>query len=216
MVVTRSSRRRFVRSHTHPIACLFLGCFLAADADSYAQSPIDEHAPAESVLLPMLIRPPPAPGHNTVTWQPITVVWATIDLEYERGLGRFVSVYLASAILPGLAFGRGGTPTPFVFGVAGDLGIRFFPMANAPAGLFAGGYVGATTFYDYLGSHSRFFGSGVRAGTTVGYSLIFLRHVDLSFAVGIEYLRFGVRRGGMDQIDDVVQPTARIALGIAF
>ena len=190
---------------------------LAQALDSETAEPSAQ--PVETMLPATFISPRPAPRpqpparHNVITWQPVTLAFATIDLEYERVVARYVSAYLAPAIVPGVVYEPSGGTTPYIYGVAADLGIRYYPWGPAPRGFFIGTYVGLMSFADSpYGGRSR--GLGARIGTNLGYTMLLADIAVLSLGLGIEFGQFqGV---GSTYVNSTSALTARLALGFAF
>ena len=149
---------------------------------------------------------------NVVTWQPLSLITSYIDLEYERAIGTRFSVYAA----PGAIFSRtrhlDGTTSIGVFGVSLDVGGRWFPLRDAPSGLFVDLGLGVFTsaFSDF---GKRVQGFGLRGMLLAGYTLILARHFVLSGGVGVQASSFD--RG--DNVAEAhVYPVLRVAVGASF
>ena len=157
---------------------------------------------------------PPAPRlplpRNVITWQPLSLIFASWDLEYERVIIPHLSLYLAGSIVFGHNEPYTGPQDLWVYGGAGDIGGRVYPFGRAPSGFFLQAYVGLTSFFDdYTG---RVRGLGWRVGLMPGYSILVARVLSFSFGTGFEYLSFD--EGGYVRS----QPsfTLRTAIGPAF
>ena len=163
---------------------------------------------SQSVRAP---RPPrPELPRNVVAWQPLSLIFASWDLEYERVLERHVSVYAATSFVFAAHDPYRGPADFWVYGFAGDIGARFYPWGNAPDGFFLQPHLGLMTFNDQYNTRSQ--GLGFRTGLLPGYAVVIARRVDISFGTGFEYGRF--TRGGYTR--DWVGVTVRLALGVVF
>jgi hypothetical protein len=149
---------------------------------------------------------------NVVAVQPLSGVSGYLDLEYERALGRWASVYAA----PGAIFSQtqhaDGSSSVGVYGASLDLGARLFFLRDAPAGPFVDAGVGV--FSSAFEAQYRLQGFGVRGLLLVGYTAIVAEHLVLSFGAGAQVSRFN-RRGYTDASVDV-WPALRAAVGWGF
>lgn len=171
-----------------------------------------------ATAAPALVSAQPAAARalrprNVVTWQPLSLVTGYVDLEYERALGRRFSAYVA----PGAIFSRGrrldGTNAAGVFGWSVDLGARWFPFGDAPAGLFAdlsAGFCTSTLVTDF-GERAR--GLGGRGMLLGGYTIVW-HHLVLSGGLGVQVTAFDRESG--TGIQWHVWPALRVAVGFAL
>ncbi|MBK8695560.1 MAG: hypothetical protein IPN17_25610 [Deltaproteobacteria bacterium] len=154
----------------------------------------------------------PERPRNVITLQPLSGVTGYFDLEYERALGRRLSVYAA----PGAIFSQtqrlDGSLSVGVYGASLDLGARAFPFNDAPAGFFVDLGVGVAT--SSFPSQDRVQGFGVRGMFLLGYTAILAGHFVASFGLGAQVSRFTRRSGGDAEV--AFLPALRFAVGWAF
>ncbi len=149
---------------------------------------------------------------NVITWQPLSLITGYVDLEYERAIGTRFSVYAA----PGAVFSRkrylNGTTSLGVFGASLDVGARWFPLRDAPSGLFVDlGFGVFSSAFASLGDRVQ--GFGVRGMLVGGYTLILLRHIVLSGGLGVQVSSFDREYHSPDVN---VYPVLRVAVGASF
>ncbi len=152
-----------------------------------------------------------ASGHPrfTATWQPVTLVRAVWQFEFETAVSRLVSLHLT----PSVIFVRDmGSVSPHAFGV--DFGARLFPLGRSPRGFFLGWHVGVMDSYMPSGPQPAK-GFGVRTGPSLGYTLIVCDRLVLSGGLGFEFSRFRDDRALIAR-DPVLLPFVRLAAGVAF
>ncbi len=164
-------------------------------------------APRSTALAGAQERP-----RNVITWQPLSLITGYVDLEYERAIGTRFSVYAA----PGAVFSRkrylNGTTSLGVFGASLDVGARWFPLRDAPSGLFVDlGFGVFSSAFASLGDRVQ--GFGVRGMLVGGYTLILLRHIVLSGGLGVQVSSFDREYHSPDVN---VYPVLRVAVGASF
>lgn len=166
-----------------------------------------------ATAAPALARAQPLRPRNVVTWQPLSLVTGYVDLEYERALGRRFSAYVA----PGAIFSTGrrldGSNAAGVFGWSVDLGARWFPFGDAPAGFFADLSAGVCTSTIVAGYGDRARGLGGRGMLLGGYTVVW-HHLVLSGGLGVQFAGFDRESGTGIQWN--VWPALRVAVGFTL
>lgn len=149
---------------------------------------------------------------NAITLNPIDLFTGTANIEYERALTTWASLYGG---LNFLYFGgvlRLNTTTRFAVGP--ELGARLYLIGNAPAGLWLGPYVNAGYVTNFDGGSS--YGSlGLGAGAMAGFNLV-LGHFIGSLGAGVGYFDNSARVGEGRIGQYGVTPRLRLAVGVAF
>lgn len=169
---------------------------------------------APTVALAQPREAAPLRARNVVAWQPLSLVTGYVDLEYERAFGRSVSVYAA----PGAIFYRGrplnGPESTGVYGWSLDVGGRWFPRHDAPAGVFTDASLGVfTSSLDETGA-DRVRGLGFRGMLLGGYTLLAWNHLAISLGLGVQLRAF--RSEDAAEYAVKVYPALRVAVGFAL
>lgn len=165
---------------------------------------------------------------NALTIEPLAVVFArTIALEYERGIGGWVSVFVQPSFVYGSSHvvrttGDAADPTTATsttdgeyFAVGGTVGVRIFPWHAAPTGPFVSPFAGLAYTHANAGGESAS-GLGWSVGGLVGYSFVLGSVFELSLGGGAAYAAYDVTAGGQRFGDDGVLPAFRLAVGAVF
>jgi hypothetical protein len=149
---------------------------------------------------------------NAITVNPIDLFTGTANVEYERALTSWISLYGGINFLYFGGVLRLNTPTRFAIGP--ELGARLYVIGNAPAGLWLGPYVNTAYVSNYDGATS--YGSlGLGAGAMAGFNLV-LGHFIGSLGVGVGYYDNSTMVGESRLGAYGVTPRFRLALGVAF
>lgn len=148
---------------------------------------------------------------NIVVIHPLSLITGYLDLEYERALGDFFSLYAA----PGAIFSRtrylDGTSSLGVFSASLDVGGRIFPLRRSPSGFFID--LGFGAYGSNFNAEYRERGLGWRGLVGLGYTLVLGGHFVASLGAGAQFTSFKPDRGATES---EVYPTLRFALGGAF
>lgn len=146
---------------------------------------------------------------NTITVNPLALLFGTINFEYERATSPHLSVFVG----PSYSSLSDGAQT--VTGVGGSAGLRLFPGGLAPEGFF----VGPTFQMAYAGSDVPGSPSALvwGAGGILGYTWLIGGFFDVSIGAGAQYMSFEVDSvyGGTVGFTGIL-PAIRLALGGGF
>ncbi len=168
------------------------------------------------------VRAEPARKPNALTIEPLAVVFArTIALEYERGIGGWVSVFVQPSFVYGSSRvvtteGNATTTTDGeYFAVGGTLGVRIFPWRAAPTGPFVSPFAGLAYTRARTGGDSAS-GLGWSVGGLIGYSFVLGSVFELSLGGGAAYAAYALEAGGKRFGERGVLPALRLAVGAVF
>lgn len=184
-----------------PLGALLVLALLSASAPLAAQ----EEPPAPEARTS---EAPDAPNW-TLQVDPLTTALGYVHLQVERALGQKVSVYAGPHLR--LFNGLLAEPTDDYLGLGVELGVRFFPWGEAPAGpwVLARG-VGAWATTDAGGQRVSQPAGYVSA--LGGYTLILGGRWVLSGGAGVQYIAYEIE--GMGTMG--IAPALHTALGVAF
>jgi hypothetical protein len=151
-----------------------------------------------------------APAWNTFTLNPLALRDKQLGIEYERALGRGLSLYLA----PGFAYGRAEGSWDLT--LTGTLGTRFFVLGSAPSGLFFGPEVSMNYQRTYRDEVLRkAFGLGL--GGSMGWTLVLFNRLVLSVGFSAQYRAVPDLESPEEEAIRVeIVPLPRLAFGVAF
>jgi hypothetical protein len=196
-----------------PLPLLLCALLLPTPAQAQGKSPID----AVKEWLEGLGKPPPpppapkAPPGNTLTLNPLAVQYQRLGVEYERALGRAVSLSLA----PQVAYGRAGRD--WRLSTAGTLGARFFVFGDAPSGIFFGPEVGVVYERAQTEAAGLRLGWGLGLGAQVGATLVLFERFVVSASVSAQYRTApDLDAEGPVTLRSDFAAVPRLGLGVAF
>ena len=168
------------------------------------------------------VRAAPERKPNALTIEPLAVVFArTIALEYERGIGGWVSVFVQPSFVYGssrvvTSEGNATTTTDGeYFAVGGTLGVRIFPWRAAPTGPFVSPFAGLAYTHASAGGESAS-GLGWSVGGLIGYTFVLGSVFELSLGGGAAYAAYAIEAGGKRFGGRGVLPAFRLAVGAVF
>lgn len=154
-----------------------------------------------------------ADADRTFTVNPFDLSAGIINFEYEGAIGPFLSMHMG---LDFLTFDGFSESDGDIFAVGPEMGLRLFPFASAPAGIWAGPFAGVT----YLRGESQrgedVHGIGGYAGGMIGFTLIPFDILVLSAGIGLAYHELGLEADGEEIGLIGLYPRFRLALGVAF
>lgn len=158
-------------------------------------------------------KPPEPPKYkpgNTITLNPFALQQQRLGLEYERALGKPMSLYLA----PQVAYGRTGDL--WRLSSSATLGARFFVMGEAPSGIFFGPEVGLA--YERARTEEGLRkGYGLGFGASVGWTLVLFDRFTLSAGFSAQYRSVpDLTVTGPESLTVEFVALPRLAFGIAF
>ena len=158
---------------------------------------------------------------NALTIEPLAVVFArTIAIEYERGIGGWVSVFVQPSFVYGSSRvvttdGNATTTDGEYVAVGGTLGVRIFPWRAAPTGPFVSPFAGLAYTHASAGGESAS-GLGWSVGGLIGYTFVLGSVFELSLGGGAAYAAYALEAGGKRFGDRGVLPAFRLAVGAVF
>jgi hypothetical protein len=168
------------------------------------------------------VRAEPATRPNALTIEPLAVVFArTIALEYERGIGGWVSVFVQPSFVYGSSRVVSGddnattTTDGEYFAVGGTLGVRIFPWRAAPTGPFVSPFGGLAYTHARAGGDSAS-GLGWSVGGLIGYTFVLGSVFELSLGGGAAYAAYAIEAGGKRFGERGVLPAFLLAVGAVF
>jgi len=145
---------------------------------------------------------------TTITTNPLGLINGRINLEVERALSSASSFYFGLNFLI-LKPAVGQDVGERLFGIGPEIGLRFYLIGDAPAGIYIGPY--ADFAYLEKDGNSDF---GWAAGGALGVNLILARVLVLTAGVGLGYERMQVDldtgHAGAEGFD------TRFRLGVGF
>ncbi|MCA9600882.1 MAG: hypothetical protein R3A78_02360 [Polyangiales bacterium] len=161
-----------------------------------------------SRLFSLLEERPPA---NVIVWNPLELILHVVSFEYERALGRHVSLAFGAAAMvsrPNISPFESFDSFRFYGGTAA---VRFFLSGHAPRGFWLSPRVGL----GYVKADSETSGA-LELDALLGYTWLFGDVFVLSVGGGVSYTRFpGLKDDGGDTLTGIL-PIGRLALGFAF
>jgi hypothetical protein len=149
---------------------------------------------------------------NAITVNPIDLFTGTANIEYERALSTWISLYGGINFLYFGGVLRLDTPTRFAIGP--ELGARLYVIGNAPSGLWLGPYVNTAYVSNYSGG-SNYGSLGLGAGAMAGFNLV-LGHFMGSLGAGVGYFDNSTTASGTRIGQYGVTPRFRLSLGVSF
>ncbi|MCA9562752.1 MAG: DUF3575 domain-containing protein [Myxococcales bacterium] len=150
---------------------------------------------------------------NTITIDPLPLIFGVLSLEYERAVAPAVSIYAG----PSINFGTSVDDPDSAFGLGLDMGARFFPWGKAPEGFFIAADFGVA-YASATDGETDTSASAVAyaVGGSIGYTFLIADVFDLSLGVGAQYADFEIKVANDSIGFSGVLPTLRLALGAAF
>ncbi len=147
---------------------------------------------------------------TTITTNPLGLINGRINLEVERAFSRMSSFYLGLNFLllkPAVGHDVGER----LFGIGPEIGLRFYLVGDAPAGIYFGPY--ADFAYLEKSGNSDF---GWAAGGALGINLILARVLVLTAGVGLGYERMQVDLDTGHAGSEGFDTRFRLGIGFAF
>jgi hypothetical protein len=149
-------------------------------------------------------------ARNTFTINPLALRSDQLGIEYERGIGSRLSLYVA----PEFSYGR--TPGTWALGLAGTLGTRLFVLGTAPSGIFFGPELSVAYHLRSEGQVRRR-GIGLGLGGCVGWTLVLFERFTLSAGFSAQYRSIpDLESSEEGSLHVQIVPTPRLAFGVAF
>lgn len=168
---------------------------------------------AQDTSVATVDQPLDAPRYNALTIQPIELFSGTLNLEYEG----VVMPYLTFTAGLNLLLYRGVFPVTYQqsFGVGPELGARFYPMREAPAGLWFGPSAGVSYIRNESGG--KFADSlGYSVGAMVGYNVI-INRFEASLGLGGGWIDYSSNPTGAERVGMYgFVPRLKVSMGFVF
>lgn len=155
----------------------------------------------------------PRGPRNTLSLNPLSLIFGVLSLEYERALSEHLSVYVS----PSVYLAYGALESEFeTTGYGSGGGVRAFPVGAAPSGFYlAVGGEGA--YAEAKGASGSARGFGYEVGAQLGYTWLIADVIDISLGAGVKYADLRVdTNDGRTYGDQGVLPSLRLAMGMAF
>jgi hypothetical protein len=154
-----------------------------------------------------------APRRSALTVQPVELFSGTLNVEYEGAVLPFLTLTAGVNLL----LFRGVFPATYqrAFGVGPELGVRFYPWREAPAGVWFGPSGGVSYLRrDSAGTVTERLGYSV--GAMLGYSVIIDRF-DASLGLGGSWFDTASHPPGSEQIGPTgFVPRLKVSMGFVF